>query len=444
MAEFDFIIAGGGGAGLLAAVRAGDLGLGTLVLERDGRVACNTAISSALVPAAGTDQQRAAGVVDLSEDLAADIRAWNGGGVDEAVLDAICRRAGDVAWLLEDSAGIAMHLHLSSLHPGHRRHRMHGPGSESGRELIEGLRRAVAARSSVAVLDPAELEALVVEDGRVVGVRARAGAFRADATLLACGGFGADAGMLRRHCPEIADGAYIGAASNTGAGIRAGLAAGAALAHMGAHQAHAHLNPDFGTHLTGGLPGLGAILVNAQGRRFGAEDVGSSQFAAKILAQRDGRAVEIVDARIHRTALAFGPYRDAVAAGAVREAADAMDLARIFDLPAENLMAEIEATNAARRLGGDPRGRRDRPPPLMAPFHAALVTGALAHTQGGLKIDAGARVLDEEGRPVPGLFAAGGTAASISGEDAMGYLSGNGLLQSFATALLAVDTVAGV
>ena len=103
----------------------------------------------------------------------------------------------------------------------------------------------------------------------------------------------------------------------------------------------------------------------------------------------------------------------------------------------------IVATNEGRRSGRDAWGRQDRPPPLAPPFHAAVVTGALAHTQGGLKIDAGARVLDVDGRPIPGLFAAGGTAASISGEDAMGYLSGNGLLQSFATALLAVDSVAG-
>ena len=56
------------------------------------------------------------------------------------------------------------------------------------------------------------------------------------------------------------------------------------------------------------------------------------------------------------------------------------------------------------------------------------MTGALFHTQGGLAIDAQARVLDTKGRPFPNLFAAGGAAVGVSGSQASGYLSGNGLL----------------
>jgi fumarate reductase flavoprotein subunit len=56
------------------------------------------------------------------------------------------------------------------------------------------------------------------------------------------------------------------------------------------------------------------------------------------------------------------------------------------------------------------------------------VTGALFHTQGGLAVDVRARVLKEQGTPLPNLFAAGGAAAGVSGSVASGYLSGNGLL----------------
>ena len=275
-------------AGLLAALRAGDLGLSTLLLERDGTQPSNTWISSALVPAAGTTQQRAAGIEDTPEDLAADIRARNGGRVEDPVLAMICCRSADVVTLLEDSADIGMRLHLNSLHPGHRCHRMHGPASESGAELIVGLRRAVVQRPSVEVRDPAELASLLIEEGRVVGVQTAAETHRASSVLLATGGFGANGEMLRRHCLEIAGGACTGSPTSTGGGIHAGLTAGAALAQMGAYQAHAHHNPDFGTHLSGALPGLGAILVNRGGRRFSAEDAGSSQFAAAVLAQPGG------------------------------------------------------------------------------------------------------------------------------------------------------------
>ena len=53
---------------------------------------------------------------------------------------------------------------------------------------------------------------------------------------------------------------------------------------------------------------------------------------------------------------------------------------------------------------------------------------ARSSTQGGLSVDGDARVLAEDGLPLPNLFAAGGAARGISGDGADGYLAGNGLL----------------
>jgi fumarate reductase flavoprotein subunit len=78
----------------------------------------------------------------------------------------------------------------------------------------------------------------------------------------------------------------------------------------------------------------------------------------------------------------------------------------------------------------------------VPPLYAAWVTGALAHTQGGLRVDANARVLRRDGSVIEGLYAAGGAAASISGVGGAGYLPGNGLAQSFGLAMLAAQHVA--
>jgi fumarate reductase flavoprotein subunit len=72
---------------------------------------------------------------------------------------------------------------------------------------------------------------------------------------------------------------------------------------------------------------------------------------------------------------------------------------------------------------------------------AVKVTGALFHTQGGLAIDATARVKRKDGTTFPNLFAAGGAAAGISGETAAGYLSGNGLLTATVLGRLAGQAV---
>jgi fumarate reductase flavoprotein subunit len=56
------------------------------------------------------------------------------------------------------------------------------------------------------------------------------------------------------------------------------------------------------------------------------------------------------------------------------------------------------------------------------------VTGALFHTQGGLAVDAAGRVLRDDGRALPNLFAGGGAARGVSGPSCWGYIAGNGLL----------------
>ena len=58
------------------------------------------------------------------------------------------------------------------------------------------------------------------------------------------------------------------------------------------------------------------------------------------------------------------------------------------------------------------------------------VTGALFHTQGGLRVDSKARVLKTDGTAFPNLYAGGGAACGVSGKGDSGYLSGNGLLSA--------------
>ena len=73
-------------------------------------------------------------------------------------------------------------------------------------------------------------------------------------------------------------------------------------------------------------------------------------------------------------------------------------------------------------------GRRDFQGPLKPPFYGVGVTGALFHTQGGVKIDRKAQVLRNDGRVIPNLYAGGGVAVGVSGSGVSGYLSCNGLL----------------
>ena len=83
-------------------------------------------------------------------------------------------------------------------------------------------------------------------------------------------------------------------------------------------------------------------------------------------------------------------------------------------------------------------------PPLAPPFYAARVTGALFHTQGGLAVDGGARVLRADGSALPNLFAGGGTARSVSGPGVWGYLPAMGLCTAVTLGRLAGQGAARV
>ena len=77
----------------------------------------------------------------------------------------------------------------------------------------------------------------------------------------------------------------------------------------------------------------------------------------------------------------------------------------------------------------DPFGRVFDPGLLLngPPWFTTKCVGALFHTQGGLVINECAEVIREDGTKLPNLYAAGGTARSISGPSDWGYIPAAGL-----------------
>jgi fumarate reductase flavoprotein subunit len=117
-----------------------------------------------------------------------------------------------------------------------------------------------------------------------------------------------------------------------------------------------------------------------------------------------------------------------------------------LNIPAAAIAQSFAEVEEAKSAGTKDRFGRSfaGTSPLLSPFKAAKVTGALFHTQGGLAVDAEARVLDRQGAALPNLFAAGGAAAGVSGSCASGYLSGNGLLMAMVLGRLAGQSAAGL
>lgn len=321
-----------------------------------------------------------------------------------------------------------------------------GPG------LVDSL-TDIATQHGVIIRYGVRARELLFEHNRVTGVRVSdsAGEDRchADAVVLACGGFESSATWRARYLGPSWDLARVrGTRFNTGDGIEMAMQIGAAArGHWsGCHAVAWDLNaPEYGDLEIGdsfqkhSYP-LG-ILVNNLGERFldeGADfrNFTYAKYGAQILQQPQQTAWQIFDATV--TPLLRDEYRirevTRVRGDSLEELASKMEG---VDAPA--LLATIRAYNDSitDEIKFDPAvkdGRRtiglsvpksnwanrlDTPP-----FEAYGVTCGITFTFGGLHVDAAARVISQEGDPIPGLFAAG---ELVGGLFYFNYPGGTGL-----------------
>lgn len=429
------VIVGAGAAGLVAALSAAEAGAEAVVLERDPVPRGSTALSAGLIPAAGTRWQREREIDDDHQRFAGDLRQKAKGLADSEITELVAATAGPAIEWLADAHGLPFSLVADFDYPGHSARRMHGLPSRSGAELVDRLRAAVEAEG-IPILTNRHVTTLHVDgEGNILGVAARLPDGTEErvgcgALVLACNGYGANKALVARHIPELADALYFGHPGNQGDAVLWGEALGAGIADMSGHQGHGSVAHPHNILITWATMMEGGFQVNVEGKRFSDETQGYSEQAAVVLAQRDGIAFSIFDARIAAIARQFDDFRHAEATGAVLTAVTPDALAAVMKVPAENFVATFTETENLKRSGARDRFGRNWSfvAPLSPPFHAVRVTGALFHTQGGLEIDASARVKRADGTVFPNLYAAGGAARGVSGPHASGYLSGNGLL----------------
>ena len=447
VAEFTVpvVVIGGGAAGMIAALAACEAGAEVLLIERDRLPSGSTALSAGLVPAAGTRWQAALGIVDTPALFAADIMAKAHDAPDPAVVSLVTREAGPALEWLADRHGLAFSVISDFRYPGHAVCRMHGLPTRSGAELIDALRQAVD-RAEITLLCDARVTSLAADaTGRVVGVvverpdgsQERVGCA---ALVLACNGYGGNPALVAEHLPDMAGALYFGHPGNQGDAVIWGAGLGAATRHLGGHQGHGSVAHPIGILITWATITEGGFQVNAGGARFADESRGYSEAASAVLAQERGVAWTVFDARIAAIARQFADYRAAEAAGVILTALNPALLAAAMRVPVAAFVESFAGVSALKQAAGRDAFGRDFADvaDLRAPLHAVRVTGALFHTQGGLVVDAAARVVRADGCGVlPNLLAAGGAACGVSGDTAAGYLSGNGLLTAVALGRMA-------
>ncbi len=324
-----------------------------------------------------------------------------------------------------------------------------------GGEGLSAALFAAAERAGVAVHYRTRAISLIERSGRVVGVKARRGReiveFIGRCVVLAAGGFEANPAWRTRYLgPGFELAKVRGSRFNTGDGLRMAIEIGA-MPHgnwSGCHSASWDLNaPDVNELAYGTVfkrdDYFYGIMVNTRGERFVDEgaDVRAVTYAKLgrvILAQPGQVAWQVFDGKVahllheeyrNRRSARVGPTRS-------RHWPTQME-----GIDKASLLRTIAAFNNAVRqdIPFDPSGKKDGRCTVglaipksnwaetidTAPFEAYGVTCGVTFTFGGVRIGENCAVIDVDGDPIPGLFAAG---EMIGGLFYFNYPGGAGLM----------------
>ena len=469
----DVVVVGAGGAGMTAAITATDAGKKVIVVESQPIAGGNSVRSTGGMNAAKTPYQdknefkEAAGVektlataaekfadnetitalaatvksqwdtyqanpqgyFDSVELMELDTMIGGKGKNNPELVKALAENSADaIEWL----ASIGAEVKNVGAFGGASVKRIHRPVNADGKVTAVGayivpiLEKNLQDRNVQFLFDTTANE-IIMKDGKAVGIKGTGKdghkvTINAKSVVIATGGFGANAEMVEKYKPELKGFATTNAEGAQGQGIDMATAAGAATVDMDQIQIHptVHIEEDGNAHLiTEGLRGDGAILVNAEGKRFYDEVSTRDKVSAAIIEQTDKSAWLVVDqAMVDKSAVIAGYIKSGyTVTGATYE-----ELAKAMGVDEATFTSTMNTWNQAVEAKSDAEfGRTSFANPLTtAPYYAIKITPAVHHTMGGIVINPKAEVLNEKGEAISGLYAAGEVTGGVHGANRLG------------------------
>ena len=469
--EADVVVVGAGGAGMTAAITAAGEGKSVVILESQSMVGGNsvratggmnagktvyqdenefgesagvektlktaaekyadnetiTALAKTVSEQWAAYQANPTGYFDSVELMELDTMIGGKGINDPELVETLCANSADaIDWL--DEHGITLH-NVSSF-GGASVKRIHRPVNAEGKTVSVGsymipLLEENCKKAGVQILlNTTANEILTDANGAAAGIKATGSTgetvtVNAKAVVLTTGGFGANLDMVVKYKPELKGFMTTNAAGIQGQGIEMAEAIGAATVDMDQIQIHPTVEANTAALITEGLRGDGAVLINAEGKRF-IDEVGTRDVvSAAEIAQTGSYSWLVVDqAMVDNSSVIQGYIKKGyTVTGATYE-----ELAKAMGVDEAALAETMNNWNGYVEAKNDPDfGRTSFANPLnTAPYYAIKVTAGVHHTMGGLKINPNTEVLNENGEVIPGLFAAGEVTGGVHGANRLG------------------------
>ena len=467
-ADADVVIIGAGGGGLSAALEAVEQGAShVIVLEMTAKTGGALNFTSGSMSAAGTIIQKEEGIEDTVESYIADIMKTGSDFGGQPSLELVTLYANQAAevfdWLYE--SGLKDNTYSVDRATGNRAvfapehalysvQRTYKPSPDdktkyksAAHEVLDTL---VNADERITVLTNTKATELVANDkGQVLTVVAEGPdgevSYTASKAIIVCtGGYSANGKLMAQYVPYGEEYLAGGAPGSDGNGLLLMQKVGGALneASMSAIPTfpmglQSKDNPQTGSIANTYTWKTGGIVVNQEGKRF-CNETESNPAVREVALEEQPGAVQydiftdkiLEDLRAANGAYFYDAYfaeegqpgaHVKVTAGSIEE------LAEKIGVPAENLVATVEAYNAAVEAGStDEFGRLydgtkttynlavnkiEGDTYYAVPLHALCVM-----TLGGITANENMQVLDENGTPIPGLYAAGEVVGGIWGK----------------------------
>ena len=290
------------------------------------------------------------------------------------------------------------------------------------RDVVSAAEIAQTGSYSWLVVDQAMVDASSVIQGYIkkgYTVTGETITINAKAVVLTTGGFGANLDMVVEYKPELKGFMTTNAPGILGQGIKMAQAIGADTVDMDQIQIHPTVEANTAALITEGLRGDGAVLINAEGKRF-IDEVGTRDVvSAAEIAQTGSYSWLVVDQAMVDASSVIQGY---IKKGYTVTGQTYEELAKAMGVDEATFAETMKTWNGYVAAKNDPDfGRTSFAKALdTAPYYAIKVTAGVHHTMGGLKINTNTEVLKADGSVIPGLFAAGEVTGGVHGANRLG------------------------